>query len=63
MKVMKNQSSKYQFGQLDDILPDYLISDTPAWMMAQDSSYLPDDILCKVDRAAVTSMTTFILVQ
>ena len=54
MGVMKDQSTFYEFGQLDDILPDYLVSDTPAWMMAQDMrSYLPDDILCKVDRAAM----------
>ena len=54
MGIMNKQSALHQFGQLDDVLPDYLVSDTPAWMMAQDMrSYLPDDILCKVDRAAM----------
>jgi asparagine synthase (glutamine-hydrolysing) len=39
---------------LDDALPDFLVFDPAARMMAQDMrSYLPDDILCKVDRAAM----------
>lgn len=39
---------------LEDKLPKYLANDPAAHMMAQDMrSYLPDDILCKVDRAAM----------
>ena len=30
MGIMNKQSALHQFGQLDDVLPDYLVSDTPA---------------------------------
>lgn len=39
---------------LDDPLPEAAHDDPATWMMVQDMrTYLPDDILCKVDRAAM----------
>jgi asparagine synthase (glutamine-hydrolysing) len=47
-------SSNTKSAILSDTLPEYLATDPAARMMAQDMrSYLPDDILCKVDRAAM----------
>jgi asparagine synthase (glutamine-hydrolysing) len=52
--VLCERASGEPWSLLQDPLPEVFANDAAARMMAQDiRTYLPDDILCKVDRAAM----------